>query len=269
MPKKQNSTALKIFLILMIIFFALPLIVLFLYASSGAWSFPNIVPETFSIRALQYIVRQYSEIILSLITSCIYSLLTVAVTFVLCVIPASLLARENFPSKVFLEALLLSPALLPVMTFSLGVHALFIILGLTDNIFGIVLSLSIFSYPYMLRALTAGYQSYSEDYAACSRNLGSCYWNTLLRVDIPMLLPSIAAGGTVVFLMAFSEYFLVFLIGGGAVRSFTGYLFPFLRSSDKAISSVLTLVFLLVPIILFILLDTVTKRIYRRRGING
>ena len=141
-----------------------------------------------------------------------------------------------------------------------------ILAGLSDTTVGIVFVLTIFSYPYMLRALTAGFMAYGEEYDICARNLGASLLQRLVRVEMPLLLPSIVSGGTVVFLVSFSEYFLVFLIGGGAVPSFTGYLFPFLNSSDRPISSILTLIFLLVPILLFLVIDLTVGRIYKRRA---
>ena len=73
----------------------------------------------------------------------------------------------------------------------------------------------------------------------------------------------------VVFLVAFSEYFLVFLLGGGAVPSITGYLVPFLLGSDYAVSSVLVLVFFTLPLLLFLVMETVLHRIYSKRGLHG
>ena len=95
------------------------------------------------------------------------------------------------------------------------------------------------SYPYMLRALTAGYQAYGEQFDLCARNLGASSWRTLLAIELPLLLPALLAGATIVFLVAFSEYFLVFLIGGGTVPSYSGYIFPLLNSSDKSVASLL------------------------------
>lgn len=68
-----------------------------------------------------------------------------------------------------------------------------------------------------------------------------------------------------VFLVAFSEYFLVFLIGGGSVASYTGYLFPYLSGGDRTLGSVLTLLFVVVPLVLFVLLDRTLSVYYRRR----
>ena len=69
---------------------------------------------------------------------------------------------------------------------------------------------------------------------------------------------------TIVFLVAFSDYFLVFLIGGGTVPSFSGYLFPFLNSTNWSLASGLTLLFILVPVLLFWILDLTINRLYRR-----
>ena len=190
----------------------------------------------------------------------------VLLTLAMCIVPARHFARHEFRGKTLLEGLLLAPALVPPMTFSMGMHHLFIKAGLADTTAGVVLALAAFSYPYMLRALVAGYLSFGPEYEQCAANLGADRITRLTRVELPLLLPSAVAGGSVVFLVAFSEYFLVFLIGGGAVESYTGYLFPFLNSSDRAVASILTLLFLVVPIALFVLLDLVLARLYRARG---
>jgi putative spermidine/putrescine transport system permease protein len=79
-------------------------------------------------------------------------------------------------------------------------------------------------------------------------------------------MPAVIAGGSVVFLVAFSEYFLVFLIGGGSVASFTGTLFPLLNSSNRSLAAILTLIFLCLPIVLFLVIDTILVRAYRKKG---
>jgi putative spermidine/putrescine transport system permease protein len=105
-------------------------------------------------------------------------------------------------------------------------------------------------------------------YAQCAANLGAGRLRVLWQVELPLLIPAIIAGGTVVFLVSFSEYFLVFLIGGGRVPSFTGYLFPFLASSDRSTGAALTLLFLLVPLGLFGLVELFVAHRARERGIG-
>lgn len=248
--------------------FAVPLAVIVLYAAAGRWAFPSLVPTTFSARAVRYLVSQGPEIAVSLLVSVLYSLATVVTTFALCVLPATVLAWESFRGKDLLNAILLAPAVVPAITFAVGAHVFLIKLGLTESVVGIVLVLSIFAYPYMLRALTNGFSMYGRNYDTCAENLGAGTLTRVLRVHLPMLMPSVISGGSVVFLVAFSEYFLVFLIGGGAVPSYTGYLFPFLNGSDQPIASVLTLLFLAVPVLLFAVVDRTAVRAYRKRGMT-
>ena len=251
---------------LFILVFALPLGVLLLYAGSSSWSFPDVVPNRYDLRSLGYLWTHAGDIGISLLVSFGYSCAAVLTTLLMTIVPAKLFARTRFAGKAFLEGIFLAPALIPPMAFAMGAYYFFIYLGAADTFAGVVLILSMYSYPYMLRALTAGYQSYGENYELCARNIGASRLRILLSIEMPLLLPAMIAGGTIVFLVSFSEYFLVFLIGGGSVPSYSGYIFPLLNSSDKSVASLLTLVFLIIPILLFFCIDRLIYAAYRRRG---
>lgn len=253
-------------LALFALLFGLPLLLLLVNAFSSSWSYPELLPGRYDLRAFRYLLGYGGDIALALGSSCLYSLVAVALTLVMTIIPAKLFARHDFVGKSLLEGLLLAPALLPPMVFAMGAHFVFLRVGLADSAAGVVLILASVSYPYMLRALTAGYQAYGESYAQCAANLGASPGRILLAVELPLLLPAVVAGGTIVFLVAFSEYFLVFLIGGGSVPAYSGYIFPLLNSSDRSVASMLTLVFFIIPIVFFIILDRLVTGAYRRRG---
>ncbi len=253
---------------MIVVMFLAPVAVLVVMSASGTWSFPQLLPETFSSRSVRFVLDQASSILRSLGVSLLYSLGAVVLSFVLSVLPASVLARDTFRGKSIVEALLLAPVLLPSITFALGLHFFFIKFGLADSLAGVILILTLFSYPYMLRALITGFLSIPEDLETASLNLGASRLGTLVRVVIPLLLPSLIAGGSIVFLASFSNYFLVFLIGTGDVPSYTGYLFPFLGSSDWSTASLLTLLFLVIPILLVLILDMTLARSFRTRGLE-
>ncbi len=219
-----------------------------------------------SLRAWRYLVSQHRNLLAALGSSLSYALGAVLLTVAVCMAPAKAIARRRGPLIAFIEAVLLTPALLPSITFAIGVHQLFIRIGLVDSWPGVLLVLSFVAYPYMLRALVAGYESISPEYEQCARNLGGGALRLFVVVELPFLLTAIAAGGAVVFLVAFSDYFLVFLIGGGIVPAYTSYLVPFIRSADYSIAAALSLVFLLVPLVLFVLQDRVLTALLRRRG---
>jgi len=260
---KSASTLMILFLL-----FVAPVVVLLLTSLAPSWRYPDIWPAAFSLQGIGYIARHHEQIIGSLAASFGFSLLTVVVTLPMCLPPAAVFARRTFPGKALLEGMLLTPALVPPMTFAMGLHFVFIKFSLTETLAGVVLMLAMFSYPYMFRALVAGFQTMGEDYRICARNLGARPLTITWRVELPLLIPAVVAGGSVVFLVAFSEYFLVFLIGGGNVASFTGTLFPLLSSSNRSLAAILTLIFLILPIALFLVVDSILAWAYRRKGLR-
>ncbi|OBQ51859.1 ABC transporter permease [Halodesulfovibrio spirochaetisodalis] len=250
-----------------VLFFAGPTAILVISLFAPGWTWPNILPRQLSTKALMSVLQHSNSILLHLGVSVLYSLTTTFCTLILCLLPAYYFARARFTGQNIIQGILLTPALIPAMTFSMGIHHVFIRLSLADTFFGVVLILTIFSYPFMLRALISGFEAYSDQYELCAKNLGASLWMRLRYVTFPLLLPSIIAGGSVVFLVAFSDYYLVFLIGGGVVPSFTGYLFPFITGADRAMASALTLIFLVVPIVLFVLVELSVRRFYKRTGL--
>lgn len=264
MRRGQRSPWL-VFLGVVLVIFVAPMVVLVINAGAARWTFPDLLPAEASTRGVELLVENRRDIARSLISSTLYSVATVVLAFLLSVLPASVLARYEFRGRFILEALFLSPVLVPAITYGMGIHFLFIRIGLADTVTGVVLVLTAVAYPYMLRALIAGFQQIPPEMDACAANLGASLLRRLVVVHIPLLGPAILAGGSVVFLVAFSEYFLVFLIGGGSVASYTGHLFPFLSGGDRTLGSVLTLLFVVVPLVLFLLLDRTLSAYYRRR----
>lgn len=249
--------------------FVLPLAVLALSAAAAYWTFPDILPRRFDTRALEYLAFNRAGILSSLASSAAYSLAVVMVTGAMCLLPARLLARSSVRGRRLLEGVLLAPALLPVMVFAFGAQQLFLFLRIADTPLAVILVLAVHAFPYMLRALTAGYTSFGPEGYLAARNLGGSRRAAFRAAELPQLVPALAAGASVVFLVAFSDYFLVFLAGGGVVPSFTGYLFPFLNSSERNIASALSLVFLLVPLMLFAVLNLLIRLRYGRTGVRA
>ncbi|MFW6363469.1 MAG: ABC transporter permease [Spirochaeta sp.] len=257
-----------IFWLLMSLGIILPMLYMAITTLAGTWPYPRLLPATWSLRAWRFIADNRQQILRSLLSSTLYSLGTVLLTMLFCWLPAQFLATRRFRGRTILEALLLTPALLPAITFSMGLQVVFIRIGLADTMAGVILILSLVSYPYMLRSMKTGYLAYHRGYDECARNLGAGEWQRLRQVELPVVFPSALAGGTIVFLVAFSEYFLVFLIGGGTIASFPGYLVPFISGSDRPTAAALTLLFLCIPLLLFLLQELFLQRYYRGKGIE-
>ncbi|NCN04459.1 MAG: ABC transporter permease subunit [Spirochaetales bacterium] len=243
-----------------LVFILLPLVFLGVSLFAGPWPYPLLLPSEWSLRSLSFLWRSREGLIRALGSSLAYSFLSVIFATLLSWAPARYLARHSFRGKALVEGLLLAPAIIPSITFAAGLYRVVLFVGLSDTLVGVALSLSLTGYPYLLRSLKIGYLLYPMEYTNAAKNLGASRWQQWWEVEVPAMIPALASGVSLVFLTAFSEYFLVFLIGGGRVESFAGYLVPFIQASDRGMAAGLTLGFLVVPLGLFGLQELYLRR---------
>lgn len=266
----KNATAggQRGFRILFALFFLLPLLYLLLRSFAGVWSFPSLLPETWNLRSWEYFGEYAGEIFRALGSSVLYSLSAAMLSFLIALFPARVLARRNFRARIPVESLMLAPLVIPSLVFTLGLYPYLLRTGLADSFAAVAGVLGIINYPYMLRSLTSGFESYGPGLDTAARMLGAGTLRRLKDIHLPQLFPAILAGGMVVFLASFTEYFVVFLVGGGRIPSFAGYLLPLLRSSEWSISALMTLMFLALPLGIYGLLHMLMDGYYRKRGLS-
>jgi iron(III) transport system permease protein len=98
--------------------------------------------------------------------------------------------------------------LLQALLAPLGVERLPALYGLP----GAVLTLTVFSYPYLLLTVRGALQGLDPGLEEAARGLGSSPAETLRRVTLPQLRPAIAAGSLLVALYALSDFGAVSLL---------------------------------------------------------
>jgi len=258
----------KIIAVILVLFSLIPLSFLIIKTFSGIWIYPDLLPKTGSLRSFRFLIKNNSSLLKTLLSSLFYSLASVFVSFCITVLPARVLARRNFTNKNLIEILLMVPLFIPGIIVSLGFYPLFSRIHLTDNYLGVILVLSFTSFPYMLKPLVTGFESYPSELNISAQMLGAGFFRRLRTVHLPQLFPAILAGSFVVFLASFSEYFLVYLIGGGVVESFSGFLIPYLKSSDWGIASALSLLFFIIPVVVYTVFEYFMIKFYKDRGIK-
>lgn len=142
-------------------------------------------------------------------------------------IPLALLAdRFTFPGKGLLTAMLLVPMILPPFVGAIGIrqilgqegalNALLIALGLADanqpvdwlgngQFWGIVLLNALHLYPILYLNVAAALANIDPAMEEAAENLGCVGLRRFFRITFPLIMPGLFAGGTLVFIWAFTE----------------------------------------------------------------
>ena len=139
---------------------------------------------------------------------------------------AVLFVRYDFPGKTLLNSLVLTPMVLPPFVGAIGVkamlgqagalNALLMNLGLMSRdhpvdwlgagqMPGIVIMEALHLYPILYLNVAASLANLDPALEEAAANLGCPAWRRFWRVTFPLIMPGIFAGGTLVFIWAFTE----------------------------------------------------------------
>jgi len=156
------------------------------------------------------------------------SLLALAVSMVLGVPLAWMLARTSFPGRTLVRALVTLPMVLPpvvggvALLFAFGSHAFagealgHIGVTLPFTTAGAVLAETFVAMPFLVIAVEAGLRQADPRYEEAAATLGAGPWMRFRRVTLPLILPSLAAGAALTWARALGEF--------GATITFAGNL---------------------------------------------
>ena len=79
---------------------------------------------------------------------------------------------------------------------------------------GLIIASSIAGIPFMLNPIIAGFESLPPSLREASHTLGKSEFETLLRVLLPSIRPSLLIGIVMTFIHTFGEFGLVLMLGG-------------------------------------------------------
>ncbi len=134
------------------------------------------------------------------------------------------MARRMFPLKAIFSGLLLVPLILPPFVGAVGLKTLFaragplsallMNIGLADGpvdwlgrfpMLGIVILESMHLFPILYLNMVASFANIDPSLEDAAANLGASPWRAFRRVTLPLAMPGIFAGATLVFIWAFTE----------------------------------------------------------------
>jgi putative spermidine/putrescine transport system permease protein len=172
----------------------------------------------------------------------------------------------KFKGKELVELMILAPVIVPGIAVVLGIHSIFIFLGLNNTITGVVLVHLIPTLPYMTLVMSGIFANYDPAYEDQARSLGASPLKTFWYITLPAIIPGIIVGGLFAFLVSWSQYILTLLIGGGRIITLPLLLFNFATSGRNDITGAIGMIYILPGIIILLL---TAKHLSGRSGAVG
>lgn len=195
-----------------VLWLALPLLPLLLWAGADNWSFPAVLPDEWGVRG-------WREAAAAGLPGAMLRSLGLGIAVAAIATPVGLVIgrelgwrRTRHPRLVV--GLLLVPLVLPPFAIAMGLDILLIRVGMPEVV-SVVLLLAVVATPYTAYTAATGFARVSPELEHQARALGASLRQARTRVVLPAIRGSALVAALLAFLVGWSDYVVTLLVGGG------------------------------------------------------
>ncbi|WP_028828953.1 ABC transporter permease [Proteocatella sphenisci] len=240
-----------------------PLLILPVWIFFGRWQWPELFPSAFSLRALRMIFSDVGilKVIFSsiLLSGCVAVLATVTG-----IMAARAIVLHDFRGKRLVTFFSMLPMIVPAASFAMGVHVVFLRMGLGDTWTGLLLVHMIYSVPYTVSIMTDITAMAGDRLELQAQVLGVSPLRAFWHISLPIMMPGVLSSLSMAYIVSFSQYFLTLLIGGGRVRTLSVVMVPYIQSGDRTVASAYATLFIMTLMIVFGVMEFFARRKYEQ-----
>lgn len=237
-----------------------PLLVLPFWSFIGRWPWPGLLPEKFTMRGMEELFSGTSNVLAVLLSSIVLSLTVALLAAVIGMMTARALVFYDFKGKGLVSFATVLPIIVPGTAFAMGVHVVFIYLGLADTFWGVVLVHLIYALPYTVNIMTDVTAMVGSGLEVQGQVLGVAPSRSFFHITLPLIMPGMVSSVSMAYIISFSQYFLTLMVGGGKVKTLSIVMVPFIQGGDRTIAAAYALMFVLSTLIVFIVLEILIKK---------
>lgn len=185
------------------------------------------------------------------------AIVSALVASVLAFLAAYAIVRFEFPGRGALDALFMSPMIVPAVVFGIAVLQFLNRLGLYNTFASLVAAHVIVVVPFALRAINAALREVPQELEWAAMNLGASRLRALRSVTLPIALKGVAAGFIFAFIMSFDEVTVTIFMTGPAYQTLPLRIYNYLSDQvDPTVAAVSSLL-ILMSLVLILILDRV------------
>ncbi len=160
----------------------------------------------------------------------------VSATFVSVVLGTlAALALHRYKGKIqsLHYALLYTHLVLPDILMGISLLLFFISIGLQQGLFTIFLAHTTFCISYVAMAVLGRLEDFDNSLLEASQDLGASPWQSFWKVQFPLLLPGIVAGGLLAFTLSIDDFVITFFVSGAGSDTLPVKIYGMIKRSPK------------------------------------
>lgn len=250
--ERRLPTLLGLYATLVCVFLLTPLVVVLLSSLSRA-EYVSFPPVGLSIRWYEAMFGN-SEFIDSMLVSLRVATIVAVVAGAIGVLAALAMTRLQFRGRWLMNALFLSPLVVPGIVLGAAILQFYARSGMTSSTTSLVLGHLAIATPYTIRLTTASLVGFDARLELAARNLGATPFTAFRRITLPLVMPGISAGIAFAFIVSFEDVNLALFLAGPQSITLPVRIFGYMTQESNPIvgaaGSLLAIIVLVVALVI-------------------
>lgn len=248
--KKENRTFGKILMILMIVFFYLPIVYMIIFSFNESKSLT--VFTGFSLRWYKHMLAS-QDMMEALYTTFSVAILATLVSTVVGTIAAIGLSHSKKIVRDVMDQINNLPMMNPDIVTAIGFMLLFITFKVEKGYATMLLAHIAFCIPYVILSVMPKIRSLDRNLADAAMDLGCTPWQALTKVIVPEIAPGIISGALIAFTMSVDDFIISYFVTGGGVKNLSIMVYTMSKRVNPSINAISTLVVVIITFALVVI----------------
>lgn len=233
----------KILMILMIIFFYLPIAYMIIFSFNDGKSLTSFTG--FSLRWYQHMLES-QDMMEALYTTFSVALLATFISTVAGTIAAIGLSKSKKVIRGLMEQVNNLPMMNPEIVTAIGFMLLFITFKVEKGYMTMLLAHIAFCIPYVMLSVMPKIKQLDPNLADAAMDLGATPWQALRKVIVPQITPGIISGGLIAFTMSIDDFIISYFVTGGGVKNLSIIVYTMSKRVNPSINAISTCMVLII-----------------------
>ena len=237
-------------MVLMILFFYLPIIYMIVFSFNDSKSLTGFTG--FSLRWYKHMLES-RDMMQSLYTTFSVALIATLISTVVGTITAIGLSKSKKIIRDLMEQVNNLPVMNPEIVTAIGFMLLFITFRVEKGYTTMLLAHIAFCIPYVILSVMPKIRSLDPNLADAAMDLGATPWQALIKVIVPQITPGIISGALIAFTMSVDDFIISYFVTGGGVKNLSIMVYTMSKRVNPSINALSTLVVIIITIALLLI----------------
>lgn len=248
--KKSKRPFGKILMVLMIVFFYLPIVYMIIFSFNDGKSLTHFTG--FSLRWYQHMLDS-QDMMEALYTTFSIALLATFISTVVGTIAAIGISHSKKIIRDLMEQVNNFPIMNPEIVTAIGFMLLFITFRIEKGYATMLLAHIAFCIPYVMLSVMPKIRSLDPNLADAAMDLGATPWQALTKVVVPQITPGIVSGALIAFTMSVDDFIISYFVTGRGVKNLSIMVYTMSKRVNPSINAISTLVVIIITIALVLI----------------